>query len=321
METRLAGRLLTYSEGRTIHWGDRTIDVEQQAHGRQVGYVDATDDGAVFVIDHALVRDEVGWGMPYGPAAVWFTDGSAPIRIGTTSGSSVRGFGIAPSAEGSTLAWTDPGTEAQPAQMVVNDTARMREVARFGGPDAEPLAVYDDVVYWSPGDAPCAMQADFGCLRTRWVMRFDKASGRQSRVNWADYEADRRTRPGLLTGPYDGDAHVRGDVDYDSIGFARRADRLVGWSRGVEIPLTVAMTGQPLRLHLPTAYTPSRRYSHGMNLSDLTIAQWLDADRVVLADDDTTDLLVCRLSTGGCRVAVRIPGDNYLAAGPFISHG
>ncbi len=325
VETRPAARLLTYSVGTVIHWGDRTIDVGQVARGRQprrtsLDYLDATDDGVVFITGPQLHHGGIG----YGASAVWFTDGSTPVRIGTTSGSAVRGFGIGTSASGSTLAWKEPGDEtsetlADPfGPVVVYDTERMREVARFGGADSGVLAVYDDVVYWLSGDAPCAVRGDFGCARFRWVMRYEKASGLQAQVDWAGYEADRRSRPGVLTGPYDGDARVEGLVDYEFIGFFRRGARLISSSRAVPIPLTVALTGRPVRLHLPAGYRHS---------DDLTITQWLDADRVVLVGADPnddflgTELLVCRLSTGGCRLAVRLPGANWTEPGPAGIHG
>ncbi len=325
VETRQASRLLTYSVGTVIHWGDRTIDVGQVARGRQarrisLDYVDATDDGVVFITGPQAHRGGIG----YGASAVWFTDGSTPVRIGTTSGSRVRGFGIGTSASGSTLAWKEPGDETSETlaypfgPVVVYDTEQMREVARFGrGAETEVLAVYDDVVYWSPG-APCALRADFGCLRTRWVMRYEKASGLQAQIDWAGYEADRRSRLGVLTGPYDGDARVEGPVDYEFIGFVRRGARLIGWSRAVAIPLTVALTDRPLRLRLPAGYRSS---------DNLALTQWLDADRIVLVGADPTDdsrgteLLVCRLSTGGCRLAVRLPGASYTEPGPAGIHG
>jgi hypothetical protein len=327
VETRPAGRVLTYSVGTVIHWGDLTIDVQQQARGRQprrtsLDYLDATDDGVVFITGPQLKRDENGkLGIGYGASAVWFTDGSTPVRIGTTSGSAVRGFAIGTSASGSTLAWKEPGDEtsetlADPfGPVVVYDTAQMREVARFGGADAEVLAVFDDVVYWSSGDAPCALRADFGCLRTRWVMRFEKPSGLQAQVGWASYEADRRSRPGVLTGPYDGDTRVDGPVDYEFIGFVRRGAGLVGWSRGVAIPLTVPLTDRPLRLRLPATDLTSE---------DLAIAQWLGADQVVLfgtGESPRTDVLVCRLSTGSCRLVARLRGANYTEPGPTGIHG
>jgi hypothetical protein len=329
VETRTADRLLTYSVGTVIHWGNRTIDVGQVARGRDVrrlslAYVDATDDGVVFITALPSERDANGEiGVPYGAASIWFTDGSAPVRIGTTSGSAVRGFGMGTSASGSTLAWKEPGDEtshtlAYPfGPVVVYDTAQMREVARFGGADAEVLAVYDDVVYWSSGDAHCAIRADFGCYRPRWVMRFEKASGLQAQVGWAGYEADRRSRPGVLTGPSD-DSVARGGGP--ALRFVRRGGRLVadGGEPGAGFIPTLALTGRPVRLRMPA----------GDRTSDaLAITQWLDADRVVLVAPhsyggaDGTELLVCRLSTGGCRLAVRFPDANYTEPGPAGIHG
>ncbi len=323
VQTGSMNRLLTYSVGTTIHWGERTIDVRQQTNrwpgaGKLVDYVDATDVGAVFVTGQAPVRDEGGFGVPAGAAAVWFTDGSAPVRIGTTSGSRVRGFGIAPTVAGSTLAWIDPGTGAQTGAVVVYDAAQMEELARLGDADAVPLAVYDDVVYWSPDGGSCdrlLWGAMYGCERTARVMRFDTASGRQSPVSMADYQADRRARPGLFTGPSD-DRQIRRGVMF--LSFVRHGNRLVAggiWEAGTESEFTasVTTTGQPVRLRLP----PSDR-----NLNDLKVTQWLDPDRVVLVANDSSDrtgLLVCRLSTGGCQMAVR--SSDVTAPGPVVSHG
>jgi hypothetical protein len=329
VETSTADRLLTYSVGTVIHWGNRTIDVGQVARGRQprrtsLDYLDATDDGVVFITGPQLKRDESGMlGIGYGASAVWFTDGSTPVRIGTTSGSAVRGFAIGTSASGSTLAWKQPGDEtsetlADPfGPVVVYDTAQMREVARFGGADAEVLTVFADLVYWSSGDAPCAIRDGNGCYRPHWVMRFDTASGQQNEVTWGDYEADRLGRPGVLTGPSD-DSVARGGGP--ALRFVRRGGRLVadGGEPGAGFIPTLALTGRPVRLRMPA----------GDRTSDaLAITQWLDADRVVLVGPhsyggaDGTELLVCRLSTGGCRLAVRFPDANYTEPGPAGIHG
>ena len=149
----------------------------------------------MFITGPQPKRDESGeLGIGYGASAVWFTDGSAPVRIGTTAGSAVRGFGIATSVSGSTLAWKEPGDETTETlqsalgPVVVYDTARMREVGRFGGTDAYPLGpVYDDVVYWAPDGRSCDVTSfGFGpatsCRRTAQIMRLDMASGRQSSV-------------------------------------------------------------------------------------------------------------------------------------------
>lgn len=321
VRTRLAQRQLTYAMGSIIHWGDRTIDVAQQAtswygRGKHVDYVDATDDGAVFVTGLPMSRDLGGdhdvWAIPNGPAAIWFTDGSAPVRIGTTFGDRAKGFEIASTTAGSTLAWTDPRSGTLPGKIVVYDTAQMREVARFGGRGAATLAVYDDVVYWTPAGTNC-IAIGLGaaeCQGTGPVMRFDTASGQQTRVSRALYP-DRRARPGLLTGPHDqgeGDLFLR---------FLRRGDRLVadGVKPGVGSTPTVALTGRPLRLRMPAG---------DRNPDDLTLTQWLDPDRVVLVDNvffDGTDLLICHLSTGDCQLAVRIQdAGNFTAPGRVVSH-
>lgn len=333
-------RRLTYAVGSVIHWGDRTIDVRQYTNrspgwGKIVDYVDASDDGAVFVVGQPLVEDEAGWGLPYGPAAVWFTDGSTPVRIGTTYGSRVRGFGIAPTAAGSTLAWIDPGSETQPGAVVIYDTGRMKELARLGhaqpgqswpwSSGSVPLAVYDDVVYWSPDGRACEPYvpsgAAYGCKPTARVMRFDTADGRQSQVSTADYDADRRARPGLLTGRSD-DPQIRRGVVF--LSFARHGDRLVAggtWEAAQPgFPSTVALTGQPLRLRHP-ARNARREAREDPQVLQLT--QWLDPDRVVLLDDydDAVDLVICRLSTGGCRVTLRVADEPFTAPGPVVSHG
>jgi hypothetical protein len=324
-----AARQLTYAVGTTIHWGEQAIDVRKQAKGRVgrgkvVDYVDATDDGAVFVVGQPLVRDAGGIGLPFGPAEVWFTDGSAPVRIGTTSGSRVRGFEIAPTAAGSTLAWIDPGTTSRPAAIVVYDTGRMAELGRLGDADAVPLAVYDDVVYWSPDGRSCDRYlwgAAYGCTPAARVMRFDPASGRQSQVSTADYDADRRARPGLLTGRA-ADRQIRRGVMF--LSFVRRGDRLVGggvWEAAEPgFPSTVALTGQPLRLRHPAR---NARRAARDDPQVLQLTQWLDPDRVVLLDDyaHETDLVTCRLSTGECRVTRRITGEPFTAPGPVVTHG
>lgn len=307
-------RRLTYALGSMIHWGDASIDVAPQANwwpgtGKLVDWVDATDDGAVFVIG----GPPSGGVIPVGPAGVWFTDGSAPVRIGTTSGDLPRGFAVAPTAEGSIMAWTDPGSRTRSGQIVVYDTSRMSEVARFGDADAEPLAVYPDVVYWSPTGTGCSAYpggswGKAGCQGTGPVMRYDTTSGQQSQVSRADYLADRQARPGVLT-----------ESDPDGAGslflpFIRRGDRLVA-DHG-ELP-TVAQSGLPLRLRLPA----DERTPQGLMLT-----QWLDPDRVVLVgtnSHDGHDLVVCRLSTGRCQVAVHIPNatPSFTPPGPAISRG
>ncbi len=334
VETRQAARLLTYSVGTVIHWGDRTIDVGAQL-GRKPGrlvhldYLDATDDGVVFI--QGPRGDAASRSIGYGASAVWFTDGSTPVRIGTTYGSAVRGFTIATSDSGSTIAWKEPGDEgsetlaAPYGPVVVYDTARMREVARFGGADAVPLEpVYDGVVYWLPDGRSCDLTnyqpgLVLGCPSNVQATRFDTATGVHTQVSWADYQADRRSRPGLLTGP---DQRPRGCIScvispdglYRALSFVRRGGRLVlGGDYGLDFRAvspedrftpTVALTDRPVRLRLPRHYEDAERW---------LITQWLDPDHVVLLADGepagvtdvgkTIELLICDLSTGSCRIA------------------
>ncbi len=329
VQTRALARQLTYTVGTKIHWGTRTIDVDQQippepkGARRTVGYVDATDNGAVFVVGMPAVIEQGELGLPSGPAGVWFTDGSAPVRIGTTSGSRVRGFEIAPTAAGSTLAWIDPGTTNRAGGIVVYDTEGMEELARLGDKDAVPLAVYDDVVYWSPDRPVCTRYlpsgAGYGCEPPARVMRFETASGLQSSVSTADYDADRRARPGLLTGRSH-DPLIRRGVPF--LSFVRHGARLVAvgtWEIAEPgFPATVALTGQPLHLRHP-AKNPRRQAGDDSHI--LQMVQWLDPDRVVLLDDFYEDLVTCRLSTGHCRVTLSIRNRNFNAAGPVPSHG
>jgi hypothetical protein len=153
-------------------------------------------------------------------------------------------------------------------------------------------------------------------------MRFDVSTGRQSQVSWADYVADRRSRPGLFTGP---DRRPRGCIScetnrdglYPSLWFVARDDRLVlGGDYGLafqEVPFTptVTLTGRRLHLRVPARYLDSQEWR---------TSQWLDADRVVLAghgphSSDGPALFTCRLSTGACRHLVTLPDNvNTVAA-------
>jgi hypothetical protein len=337
VETRPAARSLTYSVDGVIHWGDRTIDVQERAHVPKplgLDYLDVTDDGVVFVTGPRAHRDHGEVVIGNGASAVWFTNGATPVRIGTTTGSRVRGFGMATSLSGSLLAWKEPGSSSQnigspSGQVVVYDTARMQEVARFGGAHAFPLElVYEDEVPWVPDARSCTV-AGVGngpvvdCRRRAVVMLFDVATGTQTATTWADYLAERRSRPGLVSTP-------EGDWTYGHLVAQGRRIVVAGQDSDPVLSATVSATGQPLRLRLPAG----RRYPEGLD-----IAQWLDADRVVLSGvrpyapacsrrpggctwtHDDPDLLVCRLSTGGCRFVLRLPDNRNTLAGQHGGRG
>jgi hypothetical protein len=327
VQTR-AGRLLTYSVGTVIHWGDRTVDVKAWVPGRRLDYLDATDDGAVFLSGPEPQREADGVILvpEDEPVGVWFTDGSTPVRIGTTFGSGVRGYPIATSASGSILAWRE---DYGAGRVVVYDTAAMREVGRFGDEDSYPLEqVFGDAVYWTPDGSSCVVTnvgngPATSCRRNASLRRFDPATGRQTEVTWAEYTADRRARPGLVT-------TADGDRMYVHLVARGRELAVSRQDSGKVLPAVVTVSGQELKLRLPAGY----RYPDGLDLT-----QWLDADRVVLAGvrpyvpacsrspagcrwtHDDPDVLVCRLSTGSCRFVARLPDNRNTLAGQHGGYG
>jgi hypothetical protein len=298
-------RRLTYAEGRTIHWGDRTIDV-----GGEVGNVGATDDGVVFTRSgpgQESSNCNVGPGC-FG--ALWFTDGSTTVRIGHASGTRIRGYQVEFSTAGSTVVWFEPDSNARtlnPAygvggEYVVYDTGERREVARFGSGQSHIQGVYDDYVYWTPDDKRWCL--DFSryyppCRRYKGIMRLDASTGIQTEVPWAAYMSDRRSRPRMFSRPIRGEANTPGPVYDDTINFLREGNHLVADDGGgVVVTARVASTGEPVRLRLATGYP---------EVDDFFMIAWLDDNRVALQADNDNSLLVCRLPSGLCRTVVKGP--------------
>jgi hypothetical protein len=297
-----AQRRLTYAVGSTIHWGDRTLDV-----GQTVQAVGVTDDGVVFV------RGDKA--CPFGVACrtLWFTDGAEPLRIGTVTGSWIRGFDIAFAGTGSTVVWSEPadGAAAYPptGEYVVYDTALRREVGRFGSDRSVLLAVGDGTVFWVPDKRQC-VEFDGECVQFKDpVMRFDVATGQQA-VTWDSYWTTRSSWPRTLMSPPHGkeiaDAngvrvvrppHADPKLD-DSFGFGLHGTRLVGGDRGLDVTVQLAQTREPLRLLMPAGYPSGTSFG---------ITQWLDDNHLVMRADDGS-LLVCPLPDGRCRTAVRNGG-------------
>lgn len=298
-------RRLTYARGHRIHWGDSVIDA-----GQTVQSVHATDDGVVFV------RGDKECPYQVACRTLWFSDGADAVRIGTVTGSWIRGFNIWFAAAGSTVVWSEPDqTAVDPAdfypptrEYVVYDTSLRREVGRFGSAQSMVVAVGDDTVYWVPDERQCVDY--YGeCLRFKApVMRFDGSTGRQVTVSWASYWAARRSWPRTLMSPQleeigDPERVVRplhADPKLnDSFGFTLEAGgRLVGDDGSVPVTVRVARTGAPLRLRVPPGYPPDAYFA---------ITQWLDDDRVVMNGNEGS-LLVCQVPSGRCRPAVKGTG-------------
>lgn len=305
-----AVRELAYAVGSTIHYGERTIDV-----GGPVYFVDATDDGVVFVR---------GEGTKYPQPAMqelWFTDGIVIDRIGTVWGSPARGYGVRSSDAGSIVAWGKADLSGPHlADAVVFDTEAMQVLTLLPSP-ATVLSVHADAVYWTPEGASCEISGDIGeCLRHESVMRYDVATDTTTSVTGASYEKDRRSRPRTIVGPYPGDADVPGTVFWDRLTYSRgpilgrNGTSVVGldFDGTSELSLSEARTGQPIRLEVPA----------GSRGSTYELSQWLDDDTVVLFGytapyggseiADEGEILVCSLSRGSCRFGpAGSPGTHY----------
>jgi hypothetical protein len=300
VHTQLTHRRLTYAVGSTIHWGDRSIDV-----GQTVQAVGVTDDGVVFV------RGDKACPYQVACRTLWFTDGAEPVRIGTVTGSWIRGFGIEFAGVGSTVVWSEPDPEDRSpygiGEYVVYDTSLGREVGRFGSDRGMLLAVGDGTVFWVPNRGQC-VEFDGRCVRFKDpIMRFDVRTGQQAAVSWESYWATRSSWPRTLVSPPHGKEIADGRVVRpphadptlgDSFGFQLHGTRLVGGDFGVAVTVRLARTGAPLQLRMPARY-PSGRY--------FGITQWLDDDHVVMWAEDGA-LLVCRLPDGRCRTTVRHGG-------------
>ncbi len=283
-------RKLTWATGNTIHWGERTIDV-----GAEVWELEATDDGVVFGggCDHSERRGTC--------TSLWFTDGSDTFRIGTATGNAVRGVDIDFSAAGSTVVWSaDPneeGTDPENGAYVAYDTGARREVGRFGSAQSATLAVLDDAVYWLPDRSWCATRVrETGqCDRYQSVMRFDVATGSQVRITAAAYETYRRSGPRVFETTDNSGIGTHGLVLVNTIAFVRQGDWLVPDDHnGDTTTAKVPSTGQSVRrLRLPAGFT---------DVDWFPMFMWLDDDRVAVSADQE-GILVCRLTSGQCRVA------------------
>jgi hypothetical protein len=304
-----AVRQLVWARGSTIHVGDdQTVD-----GGDEVVGIAATDDGAVFTTRRGSGPCNPATSGCFG--ALWFTDGSQPVRIGRAYGSLVRGYQVTTSAVGSTVVYLEPSNEEPDdtgighGEYVVYDTAARGEVARFGSADSVVEAVYDDVVYWSPSQPQRPRCLDFStsyaqCRRHDRVMRLDVATGRQSQVPWSAYDSDRRSRPMVFVYRAPSGSGLSGVRYVDHLDFGHEGDRLVGDDMDVGVVTArLARSGAPVRLRLPAGY-PDPEGREGFRF-----VMWLDDSRIALAADFPDDFLSCRLPDGRCRVIASGPMD------------
>jgi hypothetical protein len=288
-----------------IHVGTRSVEVDRNVTGLQ-----ATDDGAAYLTEAT------------GPfRTVWFTDGSSVTRLGRTGDAGVRGDEIMKSAvAGSLLAWVEYPS-SPPAQVVLYDTHAMREVARTpvervpGCDQVWPrrgrqnclsvLAVRDGTVF-------VGQWGDFDGITnsTEVVARFDTSTGEHHTIPYAEYETElRSTARGLVIGDSleSGEA-TPGVGEYLFVDHGRLVKRLFSRDGSRSHPTTVfdTATGQAVpSFELPPAYRHDNAF---------VISQWVDDDSFVVwahdyasVDTHQGDLLVCRLSTARCELAVPPP--------------
>ena len=290
-------RPLTYAEGATIHYGDRTVTAE----GR-VGELDLTDQGVAFRTDDGRI---------------WFTDGGAAEEIGalgepveppgelegwipgfrylhtdTSSGWVVSGN------SGSHVMWfdsTDPGSP----EVVVYDTDRREVVLRTAvdlprGSWAGPHSVTEDSGYFFRD--PDAFADD-----EMPQVRLDLATGEQTPISSKEYLADVGTPARSLV-----ISHAeQGFEVYEVVeGPGRQLDVYRGRLRPMGMqPLEVrdGLSGDRLALRAPEGYP---------NANPIWLTQWLDDDSVVVLDPrgGQDRLLVCPVPAGTCELRETGPG-------------
>lgn len=286
--TESTARPLVYAEGTTIHYGDRTYDA-----GREVEFVEATDDGFVYVTENDGRR-------------LYFTDGSyAADRIGLVAAGHVGAYPVLTANPGSLVAWEYAPTAATQREIVVYDTDQNEIVTSPAG-DAL-VAVNGDRVYWRRGGT---------------LMRFDQSDGTEEAVSDASFRADLASNPRMLVIDRSTDDVQVGAVMAQRLAFVKIIGRRLvatdSISRGAEgntTEPTMLVDGRPLRQRVPKGYDGTEE--------SLAVVQWLDDDHVVLFayhehnefPSHVGDFLACPVPTGTCRVVVPASETPYVPPG------
>ncbi len=294
-----SSRPLTYADGRTIHYGEHTVEA----------------DGAVVELD---VTD-YGVGFRTDDGQIWFTDGSTIDPLGAL-GETGPGYGdpwpmmthpgwVLSSNAGSRLVWFEFPAPGEP-EVVVYDTGTKREVARdtvrLGpGHTAVPALVSDSFVYWFKDPNPDAPGED------QAQVRYDPATGEQGRVTEPDLLRDLDSEAAARS------VRLKGDGRWDSSNTFHFSDGM-DLQMGLDLRKGVAgvdgvapvgagdmvaedVTGRPFVFEPPPDYIAKSGVAW--------LVQWLDDQTVVVLSPlrQSTDLIVCHLDTGSCEVAASAP--------------
>jgi hypothetical protein len=293
-------RPLTYADGSTIHYGDRSVEADGP-----VVELDLTDDGVGFRTDDGQI---------------WFTDGSTVDRLGAL-GETGPGYGdpwplmthpgwVLSSNAGSRLVWFEFPAPGEP-EVVVYDTGTKKEAARDTvrlepGHTAVPGLLSDSFVYWfkdPSSEDPAEDQAQ---------VRYDPATGEQARITEQDLLRDLDSAAAVRS------VRLKGDGRAD-------ASNAFHYSDGMELQMGVEdlrkgvaggdgvhpvgagdmvaedVTGQPFAFEPPVGYTDKSGVAW--------LVQWLDDQTVVVLNPlrQSTDLITCHLDTSTCEVAASAP--------------
>ncbi len=305
--THTTTRPLVYAVGSTVHLGDRRIDANAK-----VMFVDATDDGVVFITD----RDD----------RLWFDDGTTTESIGRVALLHLGMYPVSTANPGSLVVWKDgvsPGRTLEGDEFVVYDTARREEVARlpFTGAYNQVLHVDEGHVFLNPDNrTPGCWVYDVHVCTDPHLFRHDVASGRTRKISQSTFEAELNSHNRMLVL-----AEPRGDTYtmFTATGahFRQNGRRLVPTDSNGDDTVFRRTNGDMVRLRLPAGYAAAR--------DNIGVVQWLDDDRIVLKVDQDpddigfgdayraglVDLAVCRLPDGVCRIAVRVSTVPYLTPG------
>lgn len=283
---------LTYAEGSTIHYGDRTVTAPDV-----VAELDVTDDGVV-------ARTENG--------GIWFTDGTDVEQVGTLGepGSAYDtadhpyattwGFVVSDNV-GSRVGWFEFPRPGQP-ELVVYDTRTREESAR------QPLDI-------APGS-----YALLGPVTERYGYWFTSAE------TFSDDGPLPQSRIELATGTQEQVTKRAYAADTPSVGTPRTM--LVSHAEGSQPVAYLVLDGTNWQFDIgggrvePQGAQPldardgATRKKFAFDAPDgypdaapSWLSQWLDDDTVVITANSrgNDDLLECHFSTGACAIALQVP--------------
>jgi hypothetical protein len=282
---------LTYADGPTVHYGDRTVTAPDP-----VVELDVTDDGVV-------LRTDAG--------GIWFTDGTDLEQLGTLGQpgpeydepdypyGATWGFVVSGNT-GSHVAWLEFPVAGRP-EIVAYDAGAGAQVIR-SRLDVDPgsyallASVTERFAYWYT-------TPEFEDDATPPQARIELSSGKQSSVSWRDYVAD---RPDVGTPRTMMVSHAQGDEPVTYVVFDGTAWQFDVTRNRVEPQGGQSLDARDGGTNKPFVFTKPAGYPQA---APNWLTQWLDDDTVVVTVNraGNDDLLECHFTTGVCTLALRLP--------------